>query len=226
MQVRIIAVAGGSCSGKTRMARHTHEALGSDLCTIVRQDNYYKDTGGLAEGEPLPNFDHADAFEWELLRDHLLALKAGKAINVPTYDFVTHRRTDKTIRIEPKPIVLIEGILLLSQSILMPVFDQTFFVECSEKVRLERRLARDVVERGRTPESVHVQFAQQVAPMHALFVEPSKANADMIITQNQCGIEMITHNGPLIAFCKGMLSAMDIKVLRRAGGKWSDEKIT
>ena len=205
MKVRIIAVAGGSCSGKTRLADRTLEALGDDVCTIMRQDNFYKDMGGVNPGDPLPNFDHADAFEWDLLRDKLIELKSGKSIEIPTYDFTTHRRRSETEIIEPKPIVLIEGILLLSQDILLPVFDQCFFVECSETVRLERRLARDVVERGRTEESVHKQFAEQVAPMHEKFVVPSKQNADMIITQNQCGVEMITHNGPLIAFCKGVL---------------------
>jgi uridine kinase len=225
MDVRIVAVAGGSCSGKTRMARHTYEALGDQVCTIIRQDSYYKDRGNLPAHAPLPNFDHADAFEWELMRNHVLELKAGRAIEVPTYDFATHSRTAKTLRVVPKPIILIEGILLLSQPLLLALIDQAFFVECSESVRLERRLARDVAERGRTPASVRIQFAEQVAPMHALFVEPSKANADMIITQNQCGIEMITHNGPLIAFCKGMLTAMDMKV-PRAQENWSNEKIT
>ena len=205
MKVRIIAIAGGSCSGKTRLADHTQKALGDDVCTIIRQDNFYRDLGGANPGDPLPNFDHPNAFEWALLRDHLQVLKTGEPIDIPTYDFVTHRRTNITERVEPKPIVLIEGILILSQDILFPVFDQSFFVECSEKVRLERRLTRDVIERGRTEESVNAQFADQVAPMHDKFVIPSKENADMIITQNQCGVEMITHNGPLIAFCKGVL---------------------
>lgn len=207
MSVRIIAVSGGSCSGKSRLADHTQKALGDDVCTIIRQDNFYKDLGGAAPGGPLPNFDHPNAFEWELLRDQLKVLKTGKVIDIPTYDFVTHRRTTVTERVEPKPIILIEGILILSQDILCSVFDQSFFVECSQKVRLERRMARDVIERGRTEESVNTQFAEQVAPMHEKFVIPSKENADMIITQNQCGIEMINNNGPLIAFCRGFLMA-------------------
>lgn len=205
MKVRIIAIAGGSCSGKTRLADHTQKALGDEVCTIIRQDNFYKDLGGAEPGDPLPNFDHPSAFEWELLCEQLKVLKTGKAIDIPTYDFVTHRRTNVTERVDPKPIIMIEGILILSQDILLEVFDQSFFVECSEKVRLERRLTRDVIERGRTEESVHTQFANQVAPMHDKFVIPSKENADMIITQNQCGVEMINHNGPLIAFCKGVL---------------------
>jgi uridine kinase len=205
MSVRIIAIAGGSCSGKTRLADHTQKALGDDVCTIIRQDNFYKDLGGVEPGDPLPNFDHPNAFEWELLCEQLKVLKTGKAIDIPTYDFVTHRRTNVTERVDPKPIIMIEGILILSQDILCPVFDQSFFVECSEKVRLERRLARDVVERGRTKDGVNKQFAEQVAPMHDKFVIPSKENADMIITQNQCGVEMINHNGPLIAFCRGVL---------------------
>ena len=207
MKVRIIAIAGGSCSGKTRLAENTQEALGDGVCTIIRQDNFYKDLGGGQPGEPLPNFDHANAFEWELLRDKLQELKSGKAIEIPTYDFTTHRRRAETERVEPTPIVLIEGILILSQDILMPVFDHRFFVECPEDIRLERRMARDVVERGRTPESVQEQFAKQVAPMHDKFVVPSKVNADIVITQNQCGVEMINHNGPLIAFCQGVLTA-------------------
>lgn len=207
MSVRIIAIAGGSCSGKSRLADHTQKALGDDICTIIRQDNFYKDLGGATPGDPLPNFDHPNAFEWELLCEQLKVLKTGKAIDIPTYDFVTHRRTNVTERVDPKPIIMIEGILILTQDILCHVFDQSFFVECSEKVRLERRLARDVIERGRTEEGVNKQFSEQVAPMHDKFVIPSKENADMIITQNQCGVEMINHNGPLIAFCKGMLMA-------------------
>lgn len=207
MSVRVIAIAGGSCSGKTRLADHTQKALGDDICTIIRLDNYYKDRRDTSDTDPLPNFDHPDAFEWALVRDQLKVLKSGEPIDIPTYDFVTHRRTDQTERVDPKPIVLIEGILILTQDILWPVFDQSFFVECSENVRLERRLARDIVERGRTEESVHKQFAAQVAPMHNKFVIPSKENADMIITQNQCSVEMINSNGPLIAFCKGVLMA-------------------
>ena len=212
MNVRILAIAGGSCSGKTRLANYTQKALGDEVCTIIRQDNFYKDLGGAAEDAPLPNFDHPKAFEWEGLRDALSALKTGQAVDIPVYDFVTHRRKVETEWIDPKPLMLIEGILLLSQQILLPIFDQSFFIECSQDVRYERRLARDIAERGRTEESVHKQLSEQVTPMHIAYVEPSKKNADMIITQNQCSLEMITHNGPLIAFCKGMLTADSVPI--------------
>ena len=220
MGVHIIAIAGGSCSGKTRLADHTHQALnenalvdamlkdgklGDEICTIVRQDNYYLDYGGVDPKGPLPNFDHPDAFEWDLMRDQLLELKSGKAVEIPTYDFVTHRRAEVTLRIEPKPIVLIEGILLLSQEKLRRVFDKTFFVSCAQDVRLDRRLRRDVKERGRTPESVREQFAKDVAPMHSLFVDPSQKHADVVITQDMCGLGVIMNDGPLITYCESLL---------------------
>lgn len=220
MDVHIIAIAGGSCSGKTRLADHTHQALneaalvdamlsggvlGKEMCAIVRQDNYYLDYGGAALGEPLPNFDHPDAFEWSLMRKQLLDLKSGKAVDIPTYDFVTHRRAAAVLRIEPRPIILIEGILLLSQPSLCQVFDKSFFVKCSEDVRLDRRLKRDIKERGRTPECVREQFAKDVAPMHSLFVEPSQENADVVVTQDMCGMNVIMNDGPLISYCKALL---------------------
>ncbi len=205
MDVHILAIAGGSCSGKTRLANHTYKALGPDMCSIVRQDNYYLDYGGVDPDGPLPNFDHPMAFDWEYLRAQLLELKAGKAVDIPTYNFVNHRRTDVTERIQPKPIVLIEGILLLSQEKLRPVFDRSFFVRCEEDIRLERRLARDVAERGRTPESVKEQFAKDVAPMHESFVTPSMGHADVVIGQDLCEIDTIVKDGPLITYCKALL---------------------
>lgn len=220
MDVHIIAIAGGSCSGKTRLADHTHRALNEDalidgalneavladkVCTIVRQDNYYLDYGGVNPTDPLPNFDHPNAFEWELLKAQLLALKAGNAVDIPTYDFVTHRRAEAVLHIEPRPIVLIEGILLLSQEQLLPVFDKSFFVKCSEDVRLDRRLKRDVKERGRTPESIREQFAKDVAPMQSAFVDPSHTHADVVITQDMCGLDIIMNTGPLISYCRSLL---------------------
>ncbi|PHR92348.1 MAG: uridine kinase [Robiginitomaculum sp.] len=220
MDVHIIAIAGGSCSGKTRLADHTHKALNEDVlidaafkdavladkvCTIVRQDNYYLDYGGANPGDPLPNFDHPNAFEWDLLRDQLLALKSGKPVDIPTYDFVTHRRAEPVLRVEPRPIILIEGILLLSQPELLSVYDKIFFVKCSEDVRLDRRLKRDVIERGRTPESIRTQFAKDVAPMQAEFVDPSQEHADVIITQDMCGLDVIMNSGPLISYCRSLL---------------------
>ncbi|HHL42914.1 MAG TPA: uridine kinase, partial [Hellea balneolensis] len=171
------------------------------------QDNYYLDYGGVEPGTPLPNFDHPDAFEWDFLRAQLGELKSGNPVHIPTYDFKTHRRTDVTILVEPKPIIILEGILILTQRALHSVFDQSFFVQCDEDVRLERRLKRDVAERGRTPASVREQFARDVAPMHDEFVEPSRNFADWIITQNQCSLEMIMNDGPVITWCRHNMDA-------------------
>ncbi len=201
----LIAVAGGSCSGKTRISKHTTYALGGDLCVVVKQDNYYRDYGGAALGEPLPNFDHPDAVQWDLLRQHLLLLKSGQAVDIPTYDFATHRRTDITERIQPRPIILVEGILILSQPKLRAVFDHRFFVRCAENIRLERRIKRDTAERGRTESNVRTQFQKQVTPMHEKFVEPSKAHADVVISQDQCELSIITSTGPLIRYCRSVL---------------------
>lgn len=220
MDVHIIAIAGGSCSGKTRLADHTHQALNEDVlvetalknavladkvCAIVRQDNYYLDYGGAKIGDPLPNFDHPNAFEWDLMRAQLLELKAGNAVDIPTYDFVTHRRAEAVVRIEPRPIILIEGILLLSQPQLREVFDKSFFVRCAEDVRLDRRLKRDVIERGRTPESIRAQFSKDVTPMQSEFVDPSSEHADVVITQDMCGLDIIMNSGPLISYCREIL---------------------
>ncbi len=205
MLVHIMAIAGGSCSGKTRLARLSQEALGEDCAVILRQDNYYLDLGGAKPGQKLPNFDHPNAFDWELMLKHLQELKNGHAINVPTYDFATHRRKQETELVEPKKIILFEGILILSQKMLLGELDYKFFVECDEKTRLNRRIKRDIAERGRTRDSVIEQFNTQVIPMHEKFVEPSKANADVIITQEECEIEVIRNTGPIISTCRFLL---------------------
>jgi len=205
LDIHIIAIAGGSCSGKTRLARYTCEALGAKNCTVLRQDNYYLDLGGADPGQSLPNFDHPEAFDWQLFLTHLQQLKSGQAVDIPTYDFTTHRRTAITKHVEPKPILLIEGILILSQKSLLPIFDYKFFVSCNHDTRFDRRVRRDVAERGRTLSCIQTQFRDQVMPMHEKFVEPSKHNADIIVTQDQCGLETIMQDGPLVSLCKNLL---------------------
>jgi len=213
VDIHIIAIAGGSCSGKTRLARYTCEALNDsrsgegcdEVCTVLRQDNYYLDLGGVQPEQPLPNFDHPKAFDWDLFLEHLRLLKSGQAVDIPTYDFTTHRRTGITERVVPKPIILIEGILILSQDRLLPAFDYKFFVACQQDTRIDRRIRRDVEERGRTVSCIQDQFTRDVAPMHEKFVEPSKHNADIIITQDQCALDTIMQDGPLIALCKSLL---------------------
>ena len=209
MDIHIIAIAGGSCSGKTRLAKYTCDALNKsrneEICTVLRQDNYYLDLGGVKPGQTLPNFDHPNAFDWELFLEHLRLLKSGQAVDIPTYDFTTHRRTDVTERVDPTPILLIEGILILTQSQLRSAFDYKFFVACEEDTRIDRRIRRDVEERGRTISCIQDQFTKDVAPMHDKFVEPSKYKADIVITQYQCGLETIMQDGPLISLCNNLL---------------------
>ncbi|MCF6221081.1 MAG: hypothetical protein L3J65_08215, partial [Robiginitomaculum sp.] len=120
-------------------------------------------------------------------------------------DFTTHRRTNITEPLTPKPILLVEGILILSQDRLRPAFDYSFFVACDHDTRIDRRIRRDVEERGRTISCIQEQFARDVAPMHDKFVDPSRHNADIIITQDQCGLETIMRDGPLISLCNNLL---------------------
>ena len=179
---RIIAIAGGSCSGKSTLAKYLSDSIGADRCRLVRQDDYYhdiRDMGGLASA----NFDIPDALDFNLLRDNLLALKSGNAIALPNYDFTTHQRRTPT---EPQislPYIVVEGILLLDQPALRDVFDYSVYMMCAPELRLSRRLARDIAERGRTREDVLRQFHGQVEPAHKRYVSPSQEHADYIIDQ-------------------------------------------
>ena len=174
---QIIAVAGGSCSGKTTMVRKLHQYLGSELSGVLYQDSYYR---GLAD---ISNFDHPDAIDFELMRDHLELLKQGVEVEMPVYDFETHRRVEETQQLTPKPVILVDGILILQSDALREVFDFSVFLECDEETRKQRRLDRDVLERGRTRESTLEQFLTQVAPLHNTYVDPSKHHADVILPQ-------------------------------------------
>lgn len=173
----IIAISGGSCSGKTTMVNTLHSLLGEDQCSIVFQDSYYL---GLSS---ITNYDHIDAIDFALMRDHLVKLKSGIAIDMPCYDFATHKRTSQTVRLEPKPIILVDGILVLASDVLRDSFDLKVFVECEESIRRERRTMRDVAERGRLLKETLHQFDTQVVPAHNQFVEPSKEYADYVIEQ-------------------------------------------
>jgi len=172
----IVAVSGGSCSGKSSLAQAVATRFGEDACALMLQDDYY------FTADASSNFDHPDAIDFLLLRDHLAAMKAGQAIDCPVYDFTTHTRTSRTRRIEPKPIILLDGILVLNDVGVRDVLDFAVFIECAVDLRLERRLRRDIAERGRTEESVIRQFNNQVEPMHARYVEPSKAFADLVLS--------------------------------------------
>lgn len=178
----IVGVAGGSGSGKTTFARRLSELLGPDLCAIVGQDSYYIDQSDKFDQDGgSVNFDHPDSLEFSLMAKHLRDLKANHSIEIPIYDFPTHKRLAKTLQMNPRPIILVDGILILSQPEVVKALDEAVFIDCDENLRYERRLKRDVEERGRTPLGVFRQFHKQVKPMHDQFVEPSKQSATLVV---------------------------------------------
>jgi uridine kinase len=190
----VIAVAGGSGSGKTTVARAIDEAVRRES-VLIEQDAYYKDLGHLPlEERKKVNFDHPDAFDTELMIAQLQLLASGQAIEKPTYDYAAHTRAAATVRVVPKDVILVEGILLFADARLRQIFDIKVFVDVADDVRFIRRLQRDVVERGRTMDSVIQQYLTTVRPMHLEFVEPSKRYADIILPEgglNRIGVEMI-----------------------------------
>lgn len=181
----ILAIAGGSCSGKTTLANQIIAALGPERALIIRTDNYYRSRLSEALADGPVNFDLPAALEFELLRSNLLDLKAGRPVEGPLWDFVGHRRKRETIRYEPKPIIVVEGIFALHARELIGLYDHSCYIECPEPIRLERRIVRDIAERGRTEWSVRDQFQNQVAPMHDEHVEPTKHMARRIISQTE-----------------------------------------
>ena len=182
----VIAVAGGSCSGKTTLVEKVRNTIGEDSCTIVYQDDYYRPNLG---NPVLVNFDHPDTLDFELMSKHISLLKQGQSIETPIYDFTTHSRTPNTKTLAPKPLIFVEGILVLNSREVRGWVDYGVFVGCDEDVRYARRSQRDTVERGRTPEDIERQFFTQVAPMHIEFVEPSSAHADLIISDSEEGLK-------------------------------------
>ncbi len=178
----IIGVAGGSGSGKTYFARELQRILGDHVCTILYQDNYYIDQSHRFDGDGgSVNFDHPSSLDFELLAFGLSNLKKGESIDVPIYEFATHKRLAKTITCEPKKIILVDGILILDSKVVRAQLDEAVFFDTAEDLRFQRRLERDVNERGRTPEGVKKQFDLQVRPMHDQFVQPSMAHAQTVV---------------------------------------------
>ncbi|MFL5785398.1 MAG: uridine kinase [Bacteriovoracaceae bacterium] len=179
--VFILGVAGGSGSGKTYFAKALADALGANA-TIVYQDNFYIDQSSKFDHDGgSVNFDHPDSLELTLLAKCLSELKAGNTTEIPVYDFKTHTRQKDTLRVNPTTIVIVDGILIYHPDYLRKQFDEMVFFDTPESLRFERRLERDVVERGRTVEGVKAQFLKQVKPMHDEFVEPSKKHAHTVI---------------------------------------------
>ena len=178
----IIGIAGGSGSGKTTIAESVVTAVGVDTVSLIQHDAYYRDLPHLSfEERSKVNYDHPDSLETELLIDHIHQLRAGKEIHRPVYDFTDHRRTTNTVLVRPEPVVVIEGILVLSERDLRNVMDLRIYVDADADLRLMRRLQRDIVERERTLDSVIAQYTETVRPMHLQFVEPSKRYADIIV---------------------------------------------
>jgi uridine kinase len=177
----IVGICGGSGSGKTTFALMLRESLGTERCSLLQQDSYYHDNSDRFDHDGgSMNFDHPDAIDFPLLSRHLEELRAGRSVAVPVYDFAAHRRLDATHILPARPVILVEGMLILSQTAIRQRLDVKVFIEAPEDVRLSRRLSRDSVDRGRAPDGVRRQFAGHVKPMHDRFVEPSKGYADLV----------------------------------------------
>lgn len=180
----VVGVAGGTGSGKTTVARRIADAVPSHLCGVLAYDHYYADRPDLTyEQRCQLNFDHPDSLETPLLIEHLRRLRAGEPIESPTYDFKEHRRSSVVRRVEPAPILVVEGILLFSDADLRAEMDLKIFVDTDADIRLLRRIRRDMEQRGRSFESIREQYKTTVRPMHLMFVEPSKRWADVIIPE-------------------------------------------
>ncbi len=180
----IIGMAGGSGSGKTTIAHAVIEAVGQDSVALIQHDAYYRDLNHLTlEERAAVNFDHPDSLETDLLVAHLELLRAGQSIDRPVYDFSTHTRTDRTVRVVPEHVVIVEGILVLAEPDLRRAMDLRIYVDTDADLRLLRRLQRDLIERQRTIESVLEQYMTTVRPMHLQFVEVSKRYADIIVPE-------------------------------------------
>ncbi len=180
----VIGIAGGTGSGKTTIADYILETVGPEKIAFLPHDAYYRDqTDIVYEERSQVNFDHPASLETELLIEHITNLRNQQTIHLPDYDFKTHSRTNKTIQINPQPIILIEGILILAEPELRNLFDLKIYVDTDADIRFIRRLKRDIEERGRTTESVINQYLETVRPMHLEFVEPSKRYANVIIPE-------------------------------------------
>jgi uridine kinase len=192
----VIGIAGGSGSGKTTVAQEILKRVGVHRIAYLQQDSYYKDLTGLDRAQrDEVNFDHPNSLETGLLIQHIASLRDLKPVQVPIYDFSTDSRTGETFTVEPRNVILVEGILIFVDPDLRKMFDVRIFVDTDSDVRFIRRLTRDITERGRSTESVVHQYERTVRPMHLEFVEPSKRYADVIIPEgghNTAALDMVT----------------------------------
>jgi len=190
----VIGISGGSGSGKTTIVKKISELV--EDFVFIPQDNYYKSARHLVSNDNITsfNFDHPDAFDSDLLIEHLCTLEKGKAVNMPTYDFVHHLRAEKSIKLEPKPIIIVEGIMIFFDKELRDLMDLKIFVDTPADIRFTRRLQRDIIERGRTVDSVIKQYLDVVRPGHLEFIEPTKEYADLIVPEggnNQKALDVL-----------------------------------
>ena len=180
----IIGICGGTGSGKTTVANRILESVPASEVVFIQQDSYYRNLKDLPlDFRQVANFDHPDALDNDLLANHVRKLKAGEPVELPIYDFKTHTRLNETRAVAPKPIVIVEGILIFAEPRLLELMDIKVFVDTPDDIRFIRRLQRDLAERGRTVDSVIEQYVGTVRPMHMQFVEPSKRYADVIIPE-------------------------------------------
>ncbi len=209
----IIGICGGTGSGKTTVANRILESVSANEVVFIQQDSYYRNLQDLPlDYRNVANFDHPDALDNDLLVNHMRRLKAGEAIELPLYDFKTNSRLHETRLVEPKPIVIVEGILIFAESRLLEQMDIKVFVDTPDDIRFIRRLRRDITERARTLESVIEQYLATVRPMHMQFVEPSKRYADVIIPEGG-------HNLVSIDLLSGKIRERLAKSLSIVGGQ-------
>ncbi len=192
----IIGVTGGTGSGKTTVTRKIIEEFGDESLAYIPQDAYYKDQSHLTMDERvLTNYDHPFAFDNDLLSEHIRQLLDGQAVQMPVYDFTQHNRAEETIRVEPKEVIIIEGILIFSDKELRDLMDIKVFVDTDDDIRIIRRIKRDMAERGRSLDSIIDMYTSIVKPMHEQFIEPTKKFADIIIPEggsNNVAIDLMT----------------------------------
>ena len=193
--MKIIGIAGGTGSGKTTVVKRIVEALPPHFVAVVPLDSYYNDTSHMTEEERRSiNFDHPDAFDWKLLVQHVKLLRDGVAVEQPTYSYLKCNREKETVHVEPKPVIIIEGIMALLNKQLRDMMDLKIFVDTDSDERLIRNIQRDCVERGRTVEMVIDRYQKVLKPMHEQFIEPTKKFADLIIPlggENRSGIHLL-----------------------------------
>ena len=191
----VIGVAGGSGSGKSTVTRQVLASIGPDMATVVYQDDYYLDQTDMSpEERRKTNYDHPQAFDWPLMVQHLQALRRGKPIEKPSYDFTQDNRARQTVTVKPAPVIVVEGLFALYDADLRKMMSLKIFVDTAADVRFIRRLQRDMAERGRTAESVINQYMATVRPMHKQFIEPTKRHADVILPHgaNDPAVDILT----------------------------------